>query len=705
MLSFKLNIKIFIVEFICAVLMETIYSISVYGIGTAGYVSLGFLPTLVMFLIAYKVEKRDIVLRCLYGSAIVTFFFLGNILHAHATLSFMYLVMAIALSLFLNFNIQLEYFIVTQIILIGIGVFRYNDLTDYTDLSMYVTYLMMYAFANVAMLFIIVGVKNYKKDMEEKNELAKEALEAKSNFLANMSHEIRTPMNAIYGMAEILEKKEFSKEEKDYIATIKRSSESLLAIINEILDFSKVDSGKMKILSEPYDFVNMVQDVVAIIEFRLKGKNIKLELQIDPNIPKELIGDENRLKQVLINLLNNAVKFTHRGTITLYMSWHFDADDRGRMLIQVKDTGIGISEENISKLFTAFGQLDTKKNRNVEGTGLGLAICKKIVNLMGGDISVASVLKEGSTFSVSVPQRVYDATPSDYMNNVNNLVHYDDNFRISFIAPKTKVLIVDDNNVNRQVARELLKLYSIEAHEAESGPDAIDKVDQHLMTYDIIFMDHMMPYMDGVEATGHIRSIDSEYAKKVPIVALTANAINGVAKTFLNAGMNDYLPKPIRLEQLDEVLRKWIPDNKKFSVGTTIEEIEKRDSEIDITTLSKEEIAERLDGIDAYVGIKNCAGSIDVYFDLLQTYATSTMASVLNDLFEKEDLENYKVIVHSIKGASKNIGAHGVADKAYALERAAERGDINYIWDNHEELIEEYTAILKLLKNIFFGIK
>lgn len=704
MFPFKTNVTIFIVEFICTVLMEAVYSVSVYGIETAGYVSLGFLPSLFMFLFAYKVEKMDTVLRCLYISSLVTFFFLGSILHVHGTLAFMYLVMGIAISLFLNFAIQLEYFIISIVILIGIGIFRFNDLTNYTDLSMFVTYLMMYAFASVAILFIIIGVNNYKRDMEDKNEMANEALEAKSNFLANMSHEIRTPMNAIYGMAEILEKKQFGHEEMEYIATIKRSSENLLLIINEILDFSKVDSGKMKIINEPYDFINMVQDVIAIIEFRLKGKNVVLSLDVDSSIPKELIGDENRIRQILINLLNNAVKFTNKGSITLVMKWEADGSDRGYMNIKVVDTGIGISEENIAKLFTAFGQLDTRKNRNVEGTGLGLAISKKIVDLMNGKISVESKIKEGSTFSVVIPQRVYNPEPSDYDNNVAKINYENSIFEVSFVAPSAKILIVDDNKVNRQVAKELLKLYGIDAHEAETGQEAIDKIEQHLVSYDIVFMDHMMPYMDGVEATGHIRNLKSDYAKKVTIIALTANAINGVARTFLNAGMNDYISKPIRIEQLDELLRKWIPDNKKYAYGTSAEEIADKEKNIDYSTYSKEEILEELDGVDVETGIKNCAGSIDIFFDLLRTYSASTMVYTLNELFEKEDLENYRVIVHSIKGASKNIGAHSIAEKAYALEKAAERKDINYIWDNHEDMIEEYSILLKLLKKIFYGI-
>lgn len=703
MLPFKTHVKIFIIEFICTVFLQIIYAIAVYGFKAAGLVSLGLLPVFFISLISLKIDNQDVVIRCLYISAISTLYYMSYALHTQGTLAFMFLAFGVTIALFIRPNFMKEYFFVTMMVLILMGLFMQEYVTENTDLQLYITYIMMYAFANVSLLFIIIGVERYQREMEEKNEVAREALEAKSNFLANMSHEIRTPMNAIYGMAELLEEKDFGRQEKEYIATIKRSSENLLSIINEILDFSKVDSGKMDFIAEPYDLNNMIADVNTIIGFRLKDKYIRLINQIDPNIPRELIGDEIRIRQVLINLLNNAVKFTNQGTITLKMFWLESVDsNEGVLGFDVIDTGIGISKENVGKLFTAFGQIDTKKNRNVEGTGLGLAICKRLVDGMGGEISVSSKLKEGSTFRVRLPQKVYDPSPCNYEENMKTPI-LKDTYHITFIAPKAKVLIVDDNKVNLQVAKELMKLFGFDAATVESGKEAIDRVEKKLIAYDMIFMDHMMPFLDGMEATKIIRQLPGDYAKRVPIIALTANAIKGVEQQFIDAGMNDYLSKPIRVEQLSDILRRYIPQKKQFPVGTPLEEIEKLSEEADVKKMTPEEILDYLDGMDVETGIKNCGGSRDVYFDLLQTYAASNLANVLNDYFEKEDLENYAVTAHSIKGASQNIGAHDVAEKAYSLERAGKRGDISYIWDNHGELMEEYTEIIKRLKKIFFG--
>lgn len=703
MIPFKSNVRIFIIEFVCSVLLMTVYAVSTQGWESAAYVLMGLLPVLFMALIALKVNSEIIVIRCLYLSSIVVFGILSFIIHIQGILPFMFLAIGVTLALFLLPRILTEYFATTLVLLVVVAVIKGMDIDVTTDMRLYITYVMMYAFAFVALLFIIIGVERYKKEMEEKNEIAREALDAKSNFLANMSHEIRTPMNAIYGMAELLEKRDFGREEKEYIATIKSSSENLLSIINEILDFSKIDSGKMVIHEEPYDVCNLLQDVISIIRFRLREKNVVLDVRVDPRIPRMLIGDEVRIRQILLNLLNNAVKFTNRGKITLDMTWAPQDLDKGVLRIRVIDTGIGIAPENINKLFIAFGQLDTKKNRNVEGTGLGLAICKDLVDLMHGTISVSSVIKEGSTFFVNIQQKISDPQPCNYVPGNDDIYLPSEQFVIPFIAPKAKVLIVDDNKVNRQVARELMKLFGFDAYLAESGQEAIDKIEKNLVSYDIVFMDHMMPFMDGVEATRQIRALPGEYPKRVPIVALTANAIQGVEKQFLDAGMSDYLPKPIRIEHLALVLKRWIPKSKQFAPNLSPEQIAVLEANIDYSTLSREEILDRLDGVDTSAGIKNCAGSIDVYFDLLRTYSTSNLANNLTTFFEKEDLPNYAITAHSIKGASRNIGAHDIADKAYSLERAGNRGDITYIWDNHQDLLDEYTELIKLLKKIFFG--
>ncbi|MCR5250237.1 MAG: response regulator [Lachnospiraceae bacterium] len=705
MLPFKTNITVFIVEFLCSVLLQAIYTVSEYGVERAFVVALGLIPVLIVFLLSYKINNQKVVVYCLGVSGISSLYYMSYASHTQGMLVFTFLASATTLTLFLMKEALIGYFSLTIVILVLMGILQKEVIEVFFDTSQYVAFITMYAFSGVALVFTCYSVAKYKKEMDEQNEVAREALEAKSNFLANMSHEIRTPMNAIYGMAELLEERNFKPEEKEYVAVIKRSSENLLSIINEILDFSKVDSGRMEIVEEPYDFNEMLQDVITIIEFRMRDKNLRLQLEIDSHVPTKLIGDETRIRQILINLLTNAVKFTNQGTVTLGINWRDESAmynmERGRMTIAVQDTGIGISEENISKLFTAFGQIDTRKNRNVEGTGLGLAICKSLTDAMNGSIHVTSKLGFGSTFSVVLPQKIYDVTPSNFSVKHQAAAQVRSSFRPDFIAPKARVLIVDDNKVNRQVAQELMRIFGINAAQAESGREVIDKVSQQLVRYDLIFMDHMMPFMDGMEATRLIRQMNNEYAARVPIVALTANAIKGVEEQFLAVGMNDYLPKPIRVEQLAVMLKKWLPREKLFPAGTPIEEVERREAALSMQNLTPEQMLDRLDGIDTNTGVRNCAGNVKAYIELLRTYASSNLPNLLQDFYEKEDMQNYAVIAHSIKGGSLSVGALDVAEKAYALERAGKREDLNYIWDHHEEMLEEYNEILEMLKRYF----
>ncbi len=703
MLPYKNNVRIFIIEFACVIFLQMFYAFTTSGVETGFMMALGLIPGAILAVLALAIKNEKIVLRIIYLITIITFFILSVASGTFSSLPLMYLAAAVTLCLFINRNVLIEYSIITVILLIGTLLLKREQLAETTDINMYVIYVMLYAFASVALVFIATGVKQYQKDMEEKNDIANEALEAKGNFLANMSHEIRTPMNAIYGMAEILEKQNFGVKENEYVAVIKRSSENLLSIINEILDFSKVDSGKMTLDPDSYDFNTLLQDVVTIIRFRMREKNIELVQEIDKNIPSVLYGDSVRVRQILINLLNNAVKFTNRGTITLRMNWAPNSNLDGSLYIDVEDTGVGISEENLSKLFTAFGQLNTKKNRNVEGTGLGLAIVKNLVDLMRGKIQVHSVLNEGSCFEVQIPQGISNNTPCNYEPGSGTMVEDGQQYQVSFVAPSAKILIVDDNKVNRVVAGELLQLFHIEPYFAESGQQAIDAIEQQLITYDLVFMDHMMPFMDGVEATKQIRKLQGEYAQKIPIIALTANAIKGVETQFKLAGMNDFLAKPIDLELLDEILVKWLPQEMRFSPDMTPEEIARQKENVDYSKMTPEEILKHLDGLDTREGIKNCAGSISVYFDLLRAYATSNMVNLLQMQFDQEDIQNYTLTAHSIKGASKNIGATEVAELAYMLERAGNRGDIEFIWDNHEAFYDAYRSIILKLKKIFFS--
>ncbi len=703
MLPFSTSVWLSIIEFFSIVLLHVIYALNAYGAEKALLISIGFLPVLLTLLLFRTIKNENVIVRCFYITMTITSYIITGQLQMLGILIIIYMAQGLIVALYAKTQILVEYIVLSLMILLLVVLFQTEMIKVFFPLGIYMIYLLIYCFGMITLLFLVTGVNSYKTKMEEKNEEARNAVEAKANFLANMSHEIRTPMNAISGMAQLLSEREFSKEENEYVATIQRSSESLLSIINEILDFSKIDSGNMEILEEEYDFNSLIHDVLSIIEFRMKNKSVKLKVDIDPKVPRTLIGDELRIRQVLINLLNNAVNFTHRGYITLHIHWVKNDEDTGVMEVAVEDTGIGISAENMDKLFRAFGQIDTRKNRNVEGTGLGLAISKSLLNLMGGDIWVRSREKEGSTFSFRLPQRVKDARASNYETNHELIQEMNEAFKITFRAPTAKIMIVDDNKVNLMVASELMKRFGFEATLVDSGSEAVDKVEENLVQYDIIFMDHMMPFMDGVEATQRIRAIDTEYAHELPIVALTANAIKGVEKQFRMAGMNDYISKPIHMKQLSDILQKWIPLDKQIRVieGKEVvpvkkEEKEKNSSALHISQgLPKKDIIEFLQGIDVEDGLRNCGGNRNVYVRVLQTFASSNLLAGLEEYFEKEDIQNYMVLSHSIKGACRNIGANKVADMAFELEKAGKREDLPYIWDNHREFADEYGRLLK----------
>jgi len=416
---------------------------------------------------------------------------------------------------------------------------------------------------------IVLGFRSVDEEtrskMEQQNLLedallqANQANEAKSAFLANMSHEIRTPMNAICGMTELLLDEELSQAGREYAATIKTSGEGLLSIINDILDFSKVESGKMPIVPVEYYFSSLIHDVMSMMEMRVKEKPVKLLAQIQDDIPRKLYGDVGRVKQILINIMGNATKFTHKGTITLKVGYKPEGEKFIRLFISVIDTGIGIKEENLKKLFDPFEQVDMRKNRNIEGTGLGLSIARLLVERMDGEFSVESEYGKGSSFIFSILQEVIDSAPCEYGRNMQRAEAVP--LFIPFKAPSAKVLVVDDNKINLKVASGLLKKFGIQPELALSGKECLERLLAE-KDYDLVFMDHMMPEMDGIEATKRIRSMEGEYVKKLPVIALSANAVKGMEQEFLTQGLNDFLAKPIQLKALSRILEKWIPKEK-----------------------------------------------------------------------------------------------------------------------------------------------
>lgn len=402
-------------------------------------------------------------------------------------------------------------------------------------------------------------VRQNMKKIEELAHAAEESNKAKSTFLANMSHEIRTPMNAICGMTDMLLDEELSVQGKEYAGSIKSASSSLLSIINDILDFSKLESGKMAIVPEEYYISSLLHDLMNMMEIRVKGRPVKLEAKVQDSIPRKLYGDSGRIRQILINIMGNATKFTQEGTITLSVSWQPIDHRTGTLLFAVSDTGTGIKEEDLNKLFNAFEQVDIKKNKGIEGTGLGLSICKLLVEQMGGKILVESRYGKGSTFRFDIRQEVLDAAPCGYGTGTQRVEIKQ--FEVDFRAPAARVMVVDDMKINLRVAAGILKKFDIVPDLVESGIDCVELIKKK-KDYDLIFMDHMMPVVDGIEATGMIRAIHEEYTDKLPIVALSANAVKGMETEFKAGGMNDFIPKPIEVERLGQILQKWLPEEK-----------------------------------------------------------------------------------------------------------------------------------------------
>ena len=647
--------------------------------------------------------------------------------------------------------------------------------------------------AQLFMIVIIMKMNQSRELMLKSVEDARRAEQYKSDFLANMSHEIRTPMNAIIGMCElVLREDSLSESARENCFNIQASGRSLLSIINDILDYSKIDSGKIELLNEEFNIASILNDVINMSEARRGDKPLGILVDVDPNIPRGLVGDEGRIKQIILNLMTNAIKFTQKGSVRLTV--YCTVQDYGvNLVVSVADTGIGITQENLEKIFTSFRQVDTKKNRAVEGTGLGLAISKNLVSRMGGFISVKSEYGVGSDFRFAIPLKVCDARPfaavkapdalrvvacfegdaqatpgaelfekmgrklgADfrYVGTVAKLKErckadmpthifvgsaqyqmdrrfFDDtagdtqifviqsrsggvktgeriqrvysplyvipvvsainhesivlnlaerqNPETHFCAPKAKVLIVDDNVINLKVAAGLMQPYGMQVLMATSGPEAIRMLES--ADYDIVFMDHMMPGMDGVEATAAIRAMEGEYYRNLPIIALTANVANGAREMFLNNGFDDFLAKPIELSALDRELRNHLP--RELIEAPSAAVYEKKPDEGrnaaaaggppfmgGMMGMGNALLLSTADGI-AYMG-----GDEAMYRDILALFVQEGRGKIdrIRELFDRQDVKNYTIEVHALKSTALNMGSRWLSELSKALEQKGKAG-------------------------------
>jgi signal transduction histidine kinase/CheY-like chemotaxis protein/HPt (histidine-containing phosphotransfer) domain-containing protein len=546
------------------------------------------------------------------------------------------------------------------------------------------------------------------QELEEQTRATEAANSAKSDFLANMSHEMRTPLNAVIGLSELSLTQDYTQEETDSnLEKIYSSGVTLLGLVNDILDLSKIESGKFELVPVDYDIPSLINDTVTLNIIRIGSKPIKFTLDIDEDIPARLYGDELRVKQIFNNLLSNAFKYTKEGEVTWRLSCERDADDPKKLWLvsEVRDTGIGIKPENIGTVFGEYSQVDTKANRKIEGTGLGLAITKHMVEMMGGGIEVESEYGHGSTFKVRLGQGWVsdEAIGAKVVENLKEF-RYADRKRdrnASFVRayiPYASVLVVDDVTTNLDVARGLFKPYGMKVDTVTSGKAAIELIKNRETEYNAIFMDHMMPEMDGIEATRIIKEeIGTDYARNIPIIALTANAIIGNAEMFLSKGFQDFLSKPIDIIKLDETINRWVRDKKlEKELAARGESVGDGASAPDGSGAGSGSgntgafDGKAVQGINLADGLARFGGDEQAYMDVLRSYAKNTpeLISKARGL-SRDTLADYAVTVHGLKGASRNIGALSLGDKAEELEKAAKAGDYGYASQNNDEFLEK----------------
>lgn len=577
------------------------------------------------------------------------------------------------------------------------------------------------------------------------------ATRAKKSFLAKMSHEIRTPINGILGMNAMIMKETDKESIREYATNIQSTGHFLLSIVSDILDVSKIEAGKMQLENTSYELFSVLNDCYNITSARTHAKNIKFFINTDPMLPSKLYGDEVRIRQIINNLLSNAVKYTEEGSISLSVSFEnrptahigLGLETEVMLNVVVKDTGIGIKPENLKKIFENYDRVDNKTNNYLEGTGIGLSITKQLVQMMNGSINVESELGKGSVFTLQIPQIVKSDEP---MGN------FSDKYKSSMIlqsvgndklfAPGAQVLVVDDVEINLKVIQGLLKDTKINVDLVSNGKQCLQMVQQN--HYDLIFLDHMMPVMDGLETFQKMKDLGDYINKDTPVIMLTANAIVGAKENYLKEGFADYLSKPIKEHDFIRMLKWYLPKNliltsddmdsetltsptkqngsensSTMSSKTKVHRIQtshtiegrQRPSTVIFKTItqpiaepeqisdnnSKMESLEKI--LDVKQGLSYCINDENFYLQILAEYQTGDKSGELSSYFGSEDWQNYQIAIHALKSSSQTIGATDIAEAAKALEQACKDKRYSYIKSNHSMVIAKYKALLDMIKN------
>ena len=563
-----------------------------------------------------------------------------------------------------------------------------------------VLFAILFCIAVSAIILLINKLLNWQEEvngrLKQSADAAMAAGQAKSQFLAQMSHEIRTPINAVIGMNEMILRESNDSSILKYAQNVQSASESLLSIINDILDFSKIESGKMELLEETYKLDDLIKNLVNMIRNRADKKNLYFKIIVNENIPNELFGDSVRIRQIVLNFLTNSVKYTKVGGIEFKIDYEPKSDEEIILKFHVKDTGIGSRDEDKKRLFKDFERFDNKQNKNIEGTGLGLAITYKLAKMMKGQVDVESTYKEGSTFSVMIPQKIMSDEKIGKFESTIKVTQ--EKYQVSFNAPDAKILVVDDNEMNLLVATSLLKATKIQVDTAISGMEALRKL--ALIKYDVIFLDQMMPSLDGIQTLKLAKEMKDNKSKNAPTIALTANAISGAREMFLKEGFTDYLSKPIDAQALEAMLLEYLP----------IEKICSPSEENEIKEEDRSNNQENdFENLNVEVGLSYSADSVDMYKNILQMFCSlkADKQAKIEEAYNKEDWTNYTTFVHALKSTSLSIGGEKLNIAAKDLEMAGKTimsastselekvEAIEFIKTHHAEAMELYDKLIE----------
>lgn len=628
----------------------------------------------------------------------------------------------------IRYGLYISIYFIIYLVILFYTPMRERVAVHYTDIFME-RFPFLYIVATITSFFGVYSLHkaNLQNEMQRK-ELAKYSIEAdaanraKSEFLANMSHEIRTPINVVLGMNELILRESRDNNITGYAENIETSGRLLLAIINDILDFSRVESGKMNIVTDEYYVANMITDLIIMASGRFEEKGLRFNVNVDENVPSILLGDEIRIKQIIMNLLTNAKKYTDEGSIELYVSGNLledcviaidpeenadtvvdeiaDVEDSDKKIyeltISVKDTGKGIKRDDMTTLFDSFVRVERDSTRNIEGTGLGLALVKTLSEKMGGNVSVESTYGVGSTFTVKIPQEIVDITPvGDFDKSMAGSVRKPVNRETTIEAKGVRILTVDDVEANCEVVKGLLKDSGATIDIALSGEAAINLCRE--TKYDVIFMDHMMNGMDGIQTMNYIREV--ELNSDTPIIVLTANALSGMKEKYEEAGFDGFLSKPIHPEKLNNMVLESVPGKvrrKKVDAKTKND-----DSVISAEDYKQIEVIESsVPGIKVLESIENYTGSLKLYLKLLDGVCKADRKDKMVEFFNTKDFQSYRVEAHTLKGMLRSVGLDNLSNELEALQKACDEENYNYVEENHERVISELSSVVDKIYEI-----